>query len=115
VEEISDEDMAGLRSAQPWPGRVVAAHAITREISSETQARLEAEQAAKINVPVLLVIGEESTDPAKSEVGAGRSRTTGRAAVGAGRATAHRRHHRPRDFREAPAGVPARPNPVMRG
>jgi pimeloyl-ACP methyl ester carboxylesterase len=40
---------------------------VTRDILGEAQARLDAEQAAKINVPVLLVTGEESTDPAKPE------------------------------------------------
>lgn len=38
--------------------------------SGETQARLEAAQAAKISVPVLLITGEESSDPAKRDVGA---------------------------------------------
>jgi hypothetical protein len=42
---------------------------VIREILGETQVRLEPEQAAKINVPVLLVTGEESTDPAKPEIG----------------------------------------------
>jgi pimeloyl-ACP methyl ester carboxylesterase len=70
VEEMSDEDMAALRSAPSWPGRVAAAHTVTREISGETQAPLEPEQAAKINMPVLLLTGEESTDPAKAQVGA---------------------------------------------
>jgi pimeloyl-ACP methyl ester carboxylesterase len=70
VEDVSDEDMAALRSAPSWPGRVAAAHTLPREISGETQARLEPAQAAKIGVPVLLVTGEESTDPAKAEVGA---------------------------------------------
>jgi pimeloyl-ACP methyl ester carboxylesterase len=36
----------------------------------ESQARLKPEQAAKINMPVLLVTGQESTDPAKAQVGA---------------------------------------------
>ena len=68
MEEISDKDMAALRSAPSWPGRVAAAHTVTREILGETQARLDAEQAAKINVPVLLLTGEESTDPAKPKL-----------------------------------------------
>jgi pimeloyl-ACP methyl ester carboxylesterase len=50
--------------------RVAAAHTVTREILGETRARLGAEQAAKISVPVLLLIGEKSTDPASREVGA---------------------------------------------
>jgi pimeloyl-ACP methyl ester carboxylesterase len=66
VEDVSDEDMAVLRSAPSWPGRVAAAHTVPREISAETRARLEPEQAAKF--PVLLVTGEDSTDPAKAEV-----------------------------------------------
>jgi pimeloyl-ACP methyl ester carboxylesterase len=43
---------------------------VTRELIAETQARLEANEAAKIRVPVLLLTGEESTDPAKSEINA---------------------------------------------
>jgi pimeloyl-ACP methyl ester carboxylesterase len=68
VEGMSDEDMAALRSAPSWPGRVAAAHTVTREIFGETQARLDAGQAAKINVPVLLLTGEESSDPAMPEI-----------------------------------------------
>ena len=62
--------MAALRSAFSWPGRVAAAHTVTREVFGETQVRLDAQQPAKINVPVLVVTGEGSTDPPKSEVGA---------------------------------------------
>jgi pimeloyl-ACP methyl ester carboxylesterase len=70
VEEISDEDMAALRSAPSWPGRVAAAHTVPRETLGESQARLQPEQAAKITMPVLLLTGEKSTDPAKAQVGA---------------------------------------------
>jgi pimeloyl-ACP methyl ester carboxylesterase len=69
VEEMSDDDMSALRSAPSWPGRVAAAHTVTREILGETRARLDAEQAAKVSVPVLLLVGEKSTDPARREVG----------------------------------------------
>ena len=70
VEEMSDEDMAALRQAPSWPGRVAAAHTVTRKIAGETRARLDVEQAARITGPVLLVTGEESRDPAKPEVDA---------------------------------------------
>jgi pimeloyl-ACP methyl ester carboxylesterase len=70
MEEISDEDMASLRSAPSWPGRVAAAHTVTREISGETEARLTTQQAATITVPVLLIVGQDSKDPAKGQVGA---------------------------------------------
>jgi pimeloyl-ACP methyl ester carboxylesterase len=63
--DMSDEDLTALRSAPSWPGRVAAAHTVTREIRGETGARLDPEEAAKIRVPVLLLTGEDSTDPAK--------------------------------------------------
>lgn len=68
VLDVSDEDMAALRSAPSWPGRVAAAHTVPREIVAETRAGLVPEQAARIRVPVLLVTGKESADPAKTEV-----------------------------------------------
>jgi pimeloyl-ACP methyl ester carboxylesterase len=67
VLDVSEADMAALRSAPSWPGRVAAAHTVPREIMGETRARLVPEQAAAIGIPVLLVTGEESTDPAKAE------------------------------------------------
>ncbi|WP_165821095.1 alpha/beta fold hydrolase [Nocardioides gansuensis] len=70
VEDISDEDMASLRAAPSWAGRVAAAHTLPREIAGETQARVEPEQAATIRASVLLVTGETSTDPAAAQVGA---------------------------------------------
>ena len=70
VEELSDEDMASHREATSWAGRVAAAHTLPREIAGETGAGLEAEQAARIRAPVLLVTGETSTDPARTEVSA---------------------------------------------
>ena len=36
VEEMSDEDMAVLRSTPSWPGRVAAAHTVPREVVGET-------------------------------------------------------------------------------
>ena len=70
VEGISDEDMAALRLASAWPDGIAAAHMVPREILGESEARLTPEQARKITMPVLLLTGEESTDPAKAQVGA---------------------------------------------
>jgi pimeloyl-ACP methyl ester carboxylesterase len=68
VEDMSDEDMAAFRAAPSWPGRVAAAHTVTREIRDEQTARLDSQVAAKITAPVLLLTGEHSTDPAKPAV-----------------------------------------------
>ena len=38
---------------------------MTREIRAETGARLDPSEAARITVPVLLLTGEDSPDPAK--------------------------------------------------
>lgn len=65
LEDMSDEDMAAFRAAPSWPGRVAAAHTITREIRGEATARLDVDVARTISAPVLLVTGENSADPAK--------------------------------------------------
>lgn len=67
AEDVSDEDMARLRSAPSWRGRVGAAHNLPREILGESRARLVREH-VRVRVPVLLVTGEGSTDPAKRAV-----------------------------------------------
>jgi pimeloyl-ACP methyl ester carboxylesterase len=68
LESMSEEDLSALRSAPSWPGRVAAAPTITRELRAERGARLDPEQAAKITVPVLLLTGENSSDPSKADI-----------------------------------------------
>jgi pimeloyl-ACP methyl ester carboxylesterase len=67
-ELMSEEDLAAFQAAPSWPGRVAAAHTITRECRAEAQATLDPQSAAKITVPVLLLVGEQSSDPAKAQV-----------------------------------------------
>jgi pimeloyl-ACP methyl ester carboxylesterase len=67
LEAMSDEDMAALQAAPSWAGRVAAAHTVTREIRGETGAHLDPDVAARIKVPVLLLIGAMSNDPAKPQ------------------------------------------------
>ena len=68
LELLSDEDMEAFKAAPSWPGRVAAAHTITREVRAETGARLDPELAGRITVPVLLVTGEKSSDPSKADI-----------------------------------------------
>jgi pimeloyl-ACP methyl ester carboxylesterase len=68
LELLSDQDMAAFKAAPSWPGRVAAAHTIGREVRAETTARLDPEQAARITVPVLLLTGEHSSDPARADI-----------------------------------------------
>jgi pimeloyl-ACP methyl ester carboxylesterase len=68
LELLSEEDMKAFKAAPSWPGRVAAAHTITREVRAETGARLDPELAARITVPVLLLTGEHSSDPSKTDI-----------------------------------------------
>lgn len=65
LEDMSDEDIASFKAAPSWPGRVAAAHTITREIRGESTARLDLERARTITVPVLLVTGANSVDASR--------------------------------------------------
>lgn len=64
--EMSEEDLRAFKAAPSWPGRVAAAHTITRELRAECAARLDPREAASITFPVLLVTGELSADPART-------------------------------------------------
>ncbi len=68
LEDMSDADMDAFKAASSWPGRVAAAHTITREIRGEQSARLDPQRAVKITAPVLLLVGENSSDPSKPDV-----------------------------------------------
>jgi pimeloyl-ACP methyl ester carboxylesterase len=70
---VSDADMAALRAAPSWPGRVAGAHTISRECAAGAPARLDPQSAARITVRVLLLVGEQSLDPAKPAVDTGAS------------------------------------------
>jgi pimeloyl-ACP methyl ester carboxylesterase len=65
---MSEEDLAAFRAAPSWQGRVAAAHTITREVRAEARSRLDPQVDGKITVPVLLIVGERSSDPAKVNV-----------------------------------------------
>jgi pimeloyl-ACP methyl ester carboxylesterase len=65
---MSDEDMKALKAAPSWPGRVAAAHTIIREVRAEAGVRLDPELAERITVPVLLLTGQNSSDPAKADI-----------------------------------------------
>ena len=60
--------MQAFKAAPSWPGRVAAAHTITREVRAETGARLDPELAGRITVPVLLLTGEHSSDVSKADI-----------------------------------------------
>ncbi len=65
---FSEEELATFRAAPSWVGRVAAAHTLPRELRAARTVRLDPERASGISVPVLLITGELSTDPARADV-----------------------------------------------
>jgi pimeloyl-ACP methyl ester carboxylesterase len=66
--QMSEEDVAAFKAAASSPSRIAAAHTITRKIRGEPEARLNPEFAAEITVPMVLVTGEHSADPARAHI-----------------------------------------------
>jgi pimeloyl-ACP methyl ester carboxylesterase len=64
---MTNEELTGLRALPSWPGRVAAAQKITREVYAIPEVPFDPEQAAKITVPMLLLTGGESRDPATAD------------------------------------------------
>jgi pimeloyl-ACP methyl ester carboxylesterase len=59
---LTDEQLDELRAAPAWKNRVAAAHTIPREVRAAREAMFTPEQASKIKVPTLLLVGSESPD-----------------------------------------------------
>lgn len=59
---MSEDDLAAYRLLPAWQQRVAAAHTIPREMRTESRIRLDLQAAARLTVPVLLLVGEESPD-----------------------------------------------------
>jgi len=57
---LSEEQLDELRAQPAWPARIAAAHTIPREDRAFAATPFVARQAAKINVPTLLLVGSES-------------------------------------------------------
>lgn len=60
IVHYGDDEIATVRAAPSWPARVAAAHTVPREIRAFGEQAFDPEQAAKIEVPVLLLVGTES-------------------------------------------------------
>ncbi|MBD0328621.1 MAG: hypothetical protein ICV64_00735 [Thermoleophilia bacterium] len=65
---VPEDELAALRADPAWQGRVAVVHTVTRELRAIAEAALDAEQAARITVPTLLLTGAESSEPSALEV-----------------------------------------------
>jgi pimeloyl-ACP methyl ester carboxylesterase len=67
VAGVTAEELVQVRSAPTWPARVAAAHTIPREIRAFGEQAFDPAQAARITVPVLLLVGSESTEAGQAD------------------------------------------------
>jgi pimeloyl-ACP methyl ester carboxylesterase len=65
---MPDAEFAVYRRLPAWRARIAAAHTITRESRAEQAAGFRSEQAARITVPVLMLVGGDSPDFLKAGV-----------------------------------------------
>jgi pimeloyl-ACP methyl ester carboxylesterase len=57
---LPPQELERLKSSPAWPGRVAAAHTLPRELRAQEAYRLNAERAARLSIPVLLLLGGDS-------------------------------------------------------
>ena len=64
---MSEEEIAGLKAAPTWPARVAAAPTVPRELRAFGRQAFDPAQAARITVPVLLLVGEDSPEEIQAD------------------------------------------------
>jgi pimeloyl-ACP methyl ester carboxylesterase len=64
---MSPAEIAGLRAAPTWPARVAAAHTVPREVRAFGAQAFDPAWAARITVPVLLLVGTDSPPEIQAE------------------------------------------------
>lgn len=68
VVQMPPEEMAAVKAQPSWSNRVAAVHTVPRELRAMVGVTLDPGRAASIHMPVMLMVGSESPDPAASEV-----------------------------------------------
>lgn len=64
---MSDEELTTLQASPTWPARVAAAGTVPRELRAFGEHAFDPATAARIDVPVLLLVGENSPDEIKAD------------------------------------------------
>jgi pimeloyl-ACP methyl ester carboxylesterase len=67
VVHMDADELIGVKAAPTWPARVAAADTVPREIRAFGGQAFEPAEAARISVPVLLLVGEESPAEIKAD------------------------------------------------
>jgi pimeloyl-ACP methyl ester carboxylesterase len=67
VAHLEPDEIEWLAASPAWASRVAGAGSITREVRAFSTHEFDAEQAARIGVPVLLLVGEESPEEIRAD------------------------------------------------
>ena len=67
VVKMTEDEIARIEAAPTWPARVAAAHTVPRELRGFGAQAFDPAVAARISVPVLLIVGSESPDDIKAD------------------------------------------------
>ncbi|MGZ5417474.1 MAG: alpha/beta fold hydrolase [Nocardioides sp.] len=67
IAKMSEPEIGGLMAAPTWPARVAAAGTVPRELLAFGDQAFDPTQAAKIAVPVLLLVGADSPPEIKAD------------------------------------------------
>lgn len=64
---MTADEIRAVRTSPSWPARVAAAGTVVREIQAFGGEAFDADSAARINVPVLLLVGGDSPEPTRAD------------------------------------------------
>jgi pimeloyl-ACP methyl ester carboxylesterase len=67
VVHMSDDEVGLIKASAAWPARVAAAPTVPRELRAFSEQAFNADWAARITVPVLLLVGGDTPDDIKAD------------------------------------------------
>jgi pimeloyl-ACP methyl ester carboxylesterase len=67
IAKLSEQEISALMAAPTWPARVAAAGTVPRELRAFGEQAFDPAQAARIAVPVLLLVGADSPPEIKAD------------------------------------------------
>ncbi|MGH3507078.1 MAG: alpha/beta fold hydrolase, partial [Nocardioidaceae bacterium] len=67
IVQMSEDEISAIKGAPTWPARVAAAATVPREIRAFGAQAFDPGWAARIRVPVLLLVGAESPDEVRAD------------------------------------------------
>lgn len=65
IVNLSDDELAAVKAQPTWPARVAAVHTAIRELRASTV--FDPDQATRITIPVLMLVGGDSPEPLRHE------------------------------------------------